>query len=263
MKVLQPLRIQIMKRILLAILLSMPVFNVQADEELKSLENISRELVDIRQEIETLHNEINYEKETYKEQVRSYANQKSDLDVKISRAELNIKDLQRELEKLAAISKKKNQAQNVIAPVLQESIASLRSTISKSLPFKLEQRLAALDEIEHRLDTGIISPNKAVNQLWAFVEDELMLGRSSGLYNDTLDVNGQETLVKVLRIGKIAMFYKTHDGQFGVLQRNGEQWQQQTLEDSESIAQLEQLFDSFTKNIRNGEFTTPNFLPRS
>jgi hypothetical protein len=69
--------------------------------------------------------------------------------------------------------------------------------------------------------------------------------------------------VKVLRIGKIAMFYKMHDGQFGVLQRNGEQWQQQTLEDSESITQLEQLFGSFIKNIRNGEFSLPNFLPRS
>ena len=120
-----------------------------------------------------------------------------------------------------------------------------------------------MDNIEHRLDAGIISPNKAANQLWAFVEDELMLGRSSGLYNDTININNQDRLVKVLRIGKIAMFYKTQDGQFGLLQKNGNQWQRQSVDDGESIAQLEQLFDSFAKNIRNGQYTVPNFLPRS
>jgi len=252
-----------MKKILVGISLLLSVTSSFAASELQSLENISQELVTVRQQIETLHNEISYEKQTFKDQMRSYSNQKSDLDVRISRADLNIKDLQRELKKLAEISQKKNQVHDDVTPILKAAIEDLRSSVSGSLPFKLEQRLKALDEIEYRFNTHIISPNKAANQLWAFVEDELMLGKSSGIYNDTLTVGGQDKLVKVLRIGKIAMFYKTSDGQFGVTKKRGDEWQQQVFYDSENIAQLEQLFDSFSKNIRNGQFNTPNFLPRS
>jgi len=252
-----------MKKILVGLSLLLTATSSFSGTELQSLENISQELVTVRQQIETLHNEISYEKDTFKDQMRSYSNQKSDLDVRISRANLNIKDLQRELKKLADVSQKKNQVHEDVAPILKASIEDLRTSVSSSLPFKLEQRLKALDEIEHRFDTHLISPNKAANQLWAFVEDELMLGKSSGIYNDTLRIGGQDKLVKVLRIGKIAMFYKTSDGHFGVTKRHGDQWQQQVFDDAENIAQLEQLFDSFSKNIRNGQFNTPNFLPRS
>ena len=251
-----------MKKNFLGLVLLLIATSGVSETELKSLKNISQELVEIRQHIESLHSEISYEKDAFKDQIRSYSNQKSDLDVRISRADLNIKDLQRELLKLTAISNRKNQLHESVSPVLKESIMRLRSSVEVSLPFKLKERLAALSEIEHRLDAQIISPNKAANQLWAFVEDELMLGKSSGIYNDTISIEGQDKLVKVLRIGKIAMFYKTHEGEFGVMKKIAEQWQQEMLDDKNSVAQLDQLFDSFSKNIRNGQFYTPNFLPR-
>lgn len=252
-----------MKNILLGLALSFSAANSLAGSEVQSLENISQELVNIRQQIETLHNQISYAKAAYKDQMRSYSNQKSDLDVRISRADLNIKDLQRELKKLTDSGREKSRSKNDITPVLKQAIVALRNSISTSLPFKLDQRLSALNEIGARLDANLISPNKAANQLWAFVEDELMLGKSSGIYNDTLYIDGQDKLVKVLRIGKIAMFYKTHDGHFGVIQKQGEHWQQRPVDTSDNVALLDKLFDSFSKNIRNGQFTTPNFLPRS
>jgi hypothetical protein len=252
-----------MKIIFTGFLLLFAMTNSFAETDLASLENISQELVEVRQQIEELHNEINYEKEMYKDQMRSYSSQKSDLDVRISRAELNIKDLQRELKKISEKNREKSQAYKDVTPILKQSIKELRATVAKSLPFKLEQRMKALDEIEYRLDTNIVTPNKAANQLWAFVEDELMLGKSSGIYNDTVRIDGQLKLVKVLRIGKVAMFYKTPNGQYGLTKKENGQWRQEFFNDSETMTQLERLFDSFNKNIRNGQFVMPNFLPRS
>ena len=202
-----------MNKILFGLVLSFITVSSYADTEMQSLENISHELVNIRQQIETLHNKISYEKETYNDQMRSYASQKSDLAVRISRADLNIKDLERELQKLSSQNKEKSRAQSDVTPVLKQAISELRDSVSKSLPFKLPQRLNALDEIESRLNSGIITSNKAANQLWAFVEDELMLGKSNGIYNDTLSVNGQQKLVKVLRIGKVATTLLLRDRQ--------------------------------------------------
>ena len=237
--------------------------NSAADTDLQSLENIAQELVDIRQQISHLHDNINFKKDKFHDQIRSYANQKNDLVVKISRADLNIKDLQRELNKLTELNDKKFQSYDEIEPVLKSAIKSLRASIEVSIPFKLKERLQALDDIRHRLETNIISPNKAANHLWAFVEDELVLGRSSGIYNESIRINGENKLVKVLRLGKIAMFYKTPNEGYGVLRNSQGNWKQSVVESGENTRQLDNLFDSFAKNIRNGLFTVPNFLPNS
>lgn len=232
-----------------------------AQANLESLENISQELVEIRQQISSLHDEISFKKDSFNDQLRSYSNQKADLDVKISRADLNIKDLQRELEKLQQANKEKTEAFDEVSPVLKNVISQLKVSLADSIPFKLPQRLQALDDIEHRLVTNIITPNKAANQLWAFVEDELILGRSSGIYNESLNIAGEEKLVKVLRIGKIAMFYKTSDSQYGVIKQENDTWQQASISGDQNTRELDVLFDSFNKNIRNGLFSVPNILP--
>lgn len=236
---------------------------VAAEDGVQSINNISGELVQIRQEIEELHGQINQEKELFSDKVRSLSNQKTDLEVRIGRAELNIKELQRELETMAQKNAEKNGSSEEVLPVLKAAIADLRSTVESDLPFKRAERLEALATIEHRLTTNIISPNKAANQLWAFVEDELMLGKTNGIYKDLLNIDGDLKLVKVLRVGKVAMFYRTNDMQYGVVKKQTDGWQNVKLADNNAVQQLDYLFDSFSKNIRNGVFTVPNFLPEN
>ncbi len=251
-----------MRQLLLIPLLIVLAGPSLAAEELQSLENISEELVKIRQDIGQLHDQINFQKSRYNDQVRAFSNQQSDLEVKNSRAALNITELERELAKLREENAQKRAAYDEVTPVLEGAITELRKTVAQSLPFKRQDRLDALDEIENKLQTSLITPNKAANQLWAFVEDELILGRSSGLYNESITVEGEDRLVKVLRIGKLAMFFKTQDNQYGLMQKVGGEWQQQSLDGKEANGQLDYLFDSFNKNIRNGLFKVPNYLPQ-
>lgn len=252
-----------MKLLYTTLLMIVMTTNSGANSEIQSLENISQELVEIRHQIANLHDEINFKKDSFRDQIRSFSNQKSDLEVKISRADLNIKDIQRELEKLKESNQEQFKEYDEIAPVVKKSISKLRQSVAASLPFKLNQRLQALDDIESRLDSNIISPNKAANQLWAFVEDELILGRSNGIYNETINVDGEKQLVKALRLGKVAMFFKTSDEEYGVLRHEQGDWIKESVSSSEQIRQLDNLFDSFNKNIRNGLFTVPNILPNS
>jgi len=232
-----------------------------AQSDVQSIKNISQELVRVRQEIEALHSEINFEKDGYRDKLRAFSNQKSDLSVKINREELNVKELESELKKVIE-SNQEFKSDNV-KPVLKQAIAELRAVVDASIPFKKEQRLQALQDIETRLDTNLVTTNKAANQLWAYVEDELVLGRSSGIFSDTMDINGQPTLVKVLRLGKVAMFYQTQQEAYGVIKKSGQKWQIQAISDVEQLAMLDNLFDSFNKNIRTGIYSVPNFLPES
>ncbi len=235
--------------------------NAVSATELDSLENISKELVDIRQEISNLHDEITFKKESFNDRIRSYSNQKTDLDVKISRSELNLKELERELTKLKEENAQRFESYDEVLPILKSAFESLKQDIENSIPFKRKQRLQALHDIEHRLNAKLITPNKAANQLWAFVEDELVMGRSSGIYNEVIQVKGEDKLVKVLRLGKVAMFYKDPDEQYGLVKKNGDSWEQSQVVGEDSVRQLDYLFDSYAKNIRSGLFKVPNFLP--
>lgn len=233
-----------------------------ANADIQTLENLSQELVEIRQQIANLHDEINFSKASYNDQLRAYSNQKADMGVKISRADLNLKDLQRELRKLKVENEEKFSTSDQLAPVVQHSVKGLSEQIGQSIPFKRDERLQALTDIQYRLDAKLITPNKAVNQLWAFVEDELMMGRSSGIYNETVSIGGTEQLVKVLRLGKVAAFYQGADDRYGLIRQADGAWIQEELNGRDASLNLDYLFDAFAKNIRNGMFTVPNILPR-
>ena len=152
-----------MRQLLVSILLAILASQALAEKELRSLENLSEELVKIRQDISQLHDQISFEKSRYNDQVRAFANQKSDLEVKNSRAELNIKELERELDKLREENQQKRAAFDEATPVLETAIASLRESVVKSLPFKLQDRLEALHDIEHRLKTNLIRNYRTAN----------------------------------------------------------------------------------------------------
>lgn len=250
-----------MKRKPLACLLLLIGVNAYAAQDVTTLENLSSELVEIRQEIESLHSEINRNKALYDDEVRALSSQKTDLEVRVGRQQLNIKELSGQLSDLQSQTSEQSESAEALVPTLNQAITELRATIKADLPFKQTERLLALEEIESRLHTQVISPNKAANQLWAFVEDELMLGKSSGLYNDVVVTDGQERLVKVLRLGKLASFYRANDGEYGVIRHGAEGWTNEALTQSSDQRLLDDLFESFNRNIREGVFTVPNFLP--
>jgi len=251
----------IKKSLLLPVLLASSFTCIQASE-VENIKNVSKELVKVRQEIEELHATLSYKKAEFSDQMRSYSNQRSDLDIKISRNELKVKELQRDLLKLQDENKEKSSTQKDIVPILKKAIKELKLTIKDSIPFKKEDRLNALNDIENRLDANIITPNKVANQLWAFVEDEMMLGKTSGLYNDTVKIDGTKKLVKVLKIGKIALFYK--DGQnYGMIKKRNNSWVNEKISTKEDIANTAVLFDAFSKQIRTGKFTVKNIIPEA
>lgn len=251
------------KKLASSIVIPLCFISLLEANEVDNIKNLSKKLVDVRQEIEALHTKISYKKESYNDRIRSYSNQKSDLDIKISRNELRIKELQRDLEKIKVDNLKNSSVQKNIVPILKNSITTLRETIKSSIPFKLQDRLNALADIEHRIDANLVTPNKAANQLWAFVEDEMMLGKSSGIYSDKIEIDGEIKLVKVLKVGKIALFFKSDQERYGMITKDGNLWKQTMITTQEQVQNTAKLFDTFAKQIRTGKFTINNILPNS
>lgn len=226
-----------------------------------TLTRLARELTGLRAEVEALSESISDVRAETETRVRSLAGQKAELEAQVQREELRLKQLAQEKEKHLQEVASSQAAKARIEPTIRASLARVRRGVASSLPFKHAERLAALDAIETGLRDGMLRPEKAAARLWQLVEDELRLTRESGLYQQVLTVDGDETLAEVARLGMVAMYFKTQDGRVGRVARKGDVWVTETLSDEVSRAQILGLFDQFKKNIRVGFFELPNPTP--
>jgi hypothetical protein len=153
---------------------------------------------------------------------------------------------------------KLNQRRQALQPLVVRLGARLEAAIASTLPFQRQQRREEVRKIRERFSGNLIDVEAAIAQLWAVVEDEIRLGRESGIYRQTLTVEGKEHLVEVARVGMAMLFFKTGDGRYGLLERQGNDWVPEVLTRKEESKMVATLFDSFRKQIRTGFFTVPN-----
>lgn len=244
--------------LLAGLLLLPPALFAQSGGEGDNLEALAEELVRIRGEVESLNSELNRKQERHRNEMSSLAAQKGELEATLRREQLRVDQLSEDLARNRERAEQAGIAGESIVPVAEEAIASLRRHIEGSLPFKPRERLDALEEIETQLSSGSLSPPRAINRLWGFYEDELRLTRENGLYSQVISLGGEQVLADVARLGTVAMYFMTRDGDYGQAERRDGEWRFARLDDRTSIQRIETLFESLKKQIRTGYFELPN-----
>lgn len=239
----------------LAAILCMSTF-LRAD----TVTNLTKELVDLRNEVEELHAQLDEEKDALKSKMKSFSIQKSELEANMRREETRIKQLQQNLNTVRAESDKITEKSAKLKPVVLASIEAIRSYINATMPFKRKERLAALDEIQARIQSEVVTPEKGANQLWALYEDEIRLTRENGVYKETVVIGGENRLVEVARLGMMMMFYRTNEDETGYVRNIAGKWEYVEATGAEKDHILA-LFDGIKKQIRTGYYIIPNALP--
>ena len=247
---------QLLRRASLALVLACAFSApVQADD----IERLSQNLVELRSEVEALNAQLQTAQAEHELRLRNLIARKGEVENLIKRQELELARLNKALQKTREESRLATSDARVLVPAIEESLAELRSYIDGALPFKRAERLAALDEIRSKLDSGVLTPQKAANRLWGFYEDELRLAKESGLYRQPVAIAGDTQLADVARLGMVALYYRTDEQAYGMARRASSGWEFVSLAASEAGAVAE-LFDNFEKQVRTGYFAIPNPL---
>ena len=224
------------------------------------LKKLSQQIIDLRAEIEALQDTLEAQKETYRSRMQSLNLKKADLTATVQREEIAIKQLRTGIENIKGELAKKLSADQDITAIVQQSIDILRSYIQTSMPFKQQERLTNLNDMETKLEDGSVSPYRLANQLWASVEDEIRLHRDVGIYKQVLTIDGKEQLSDVVKLGMLTMYARTPDKSYAQLKKQEDSWQLLAVGDIESQQAIDQLFDAVKKQIRIGAFDLPNLL---
>jgi len=223
-----------------------------------SLDALAEELVSLRGQVESLNTDLNRMQEQHRAEMNSLAAQKGDLQATRRNEELRIRQLEQDLEQNRERAREAGVAGEALVPVANEIVARMESGIRSGFPFKVEERLAALEEISTQIESGAIDPPRAINRLWRFYEDELRVTRDNGLYSQVIPLGGDKVLADIAKIGALAIYFQTRDGRSGFATRSGDNWRFTVTESGSERQQIAELFDSLKKQIRTGLFELPN-----
>ncbi len=158
------------------------------------------------------------------------------------------------LKELSGQLSEVGRTETTIIPMLVDMVQSLESSISLSIPFHIEERRERIGSLKHHLkDPELSLPEKYRHVLDAY-EIERDFGYTIEAYPEELGIGAKDSDVKVsiLRIGRIALFYRSADNQhLGHWNRLTQEW--------------EALPASYLSTIKSGidmasERTTPSLL---
>ena len=240
---------------LVALLLSAPVAVGS------SLENLAKSLAKIRGEVETLQTQLDTEKDKHGSRMSALNSQLADLSVEERRQKLSIEKLQHSIEKMTENAKKTEQSGENLKPVLLAVLADYKHHIQTGFPFKTEDRIKAINDLENNVTNQLIDPNKAVSQAWSLIEDEIRLSKENGIYQQTILLDGENVLVDIAKLGTVFLFFQTRDNRGGIARRSADgDWKFETVDNTNDMERIRVLFDSLKKQIRQGYFELPNPL---
>ena len=217
-------------------------------------------IMELRSDVESLYTQIDDNKDAYKSQMKSYALQISDNEAQINRQVTSLKLTQQNIEKMQKELEALGSATVDLKPVVHEALAALEKDIKAGIPFKVEERIAGLQQIKDDLKNGNISQEKALALTWASYDDALRLTKEIGQFKQEITLDGKATMAKIAKVGSVMMFFATPDDRVGYVKKDGQKYSYVVAADTVERDQIIDLFDALQKQIRTGYFTLPNAL---
>ncbi|MEM1411423.1 MAG: DUF3450 family protein [Pseudomonadota bacterium] len=224
-------------------------------------DTLAERLISLRGQVDELQSELDVRREEHKNRMAYLTAQLSDLEANRDREALRVGQLDEDLAEMQAEIADAGVSSESLTPFLRNQITLLREQVRGGYPFKVAERLAVLDELETQLDTGVVSAQRGVNRLWAFIEDEFRISRENAIYSQSIALNGENVLVDVAKLGNVMMYFRTRDLEYGRAVQTPQGWRFELFDDTGDQELVARLFDSLRKQIRQGYFELPEALP--
>ncbi len=169
------------------------------------------------------------------------------LKKQVAAQERQIVRIQQDIENVSGL-------QRAVAPLMEDMAEKFKQIVQADVPFLITDRMARADDRIANLDKpeGEVSVAQKYRLLVEAYQIEMEYGRTIGQYEGSIVLDGEEITGEFLRIGRIALIFKTADD--SVLQI----WNQQTRA-------WEALNKSSLPDVKYGlrmakEQTAPNLL---
>lgn len=224
-------------------------------------ESLAERLIELRGQLDQLQSELDLRREEHKNRMAYLTAQIGELEANRAREALRVTQLQGNLDQIRTQISAAGLDSGALTPFVLDQITALRRQVAAGFPFKVGERLEELEEIEAGLISGVITAQRSINRLWAFIEDEFRISRENAIYSQSVLLDGKNVLVDIAKLGNAMMFFRTRDLEYGRAVYNDTGWHFEMLDDARDQELVARLFGSLRKQIRQGYFELPATLP--
>jgi hypothetical protein len=132
-----------------------------------------------------------------------YQNEKYEAYIK--RQKRTIAGLQQKIEEMKVLRME-------LEPYLEGIISEMEDFVRQDMAFLDEERQERLAFLRESMNTYHLSLNEKLRRVLEALQVEAQYGQSTGVVTRTVRVDGQKLQVEVLRLGRVARFYRSLDG---------------------------------------------------
>ena len=148
-------------------------------------------------------------------QVQAY---REHLAAMVRKQEVQLQALQSQIDRI-------DDTETAVLPLLAEMAETLARFVELDVPFLLEERRRRAASLQAMLDDPEITVGEKYRRLMTGYHEEAKYGTNLQTYRDVLTLDGHERNVELLRVGRIALIYRTPDGrEFGAWDPAGRRW---------------------------------------
>ena len=168
--------------------------NVQAKRSQAKINDLTEETRQLLNEYKTVLKEV--------EGLKVYNRQ---LEKQIGNQEREMVQLSESIDEVTVIERR-------ITPLMLRMIDGLEQFVELDAPFLLDERLARVERLREMMDRADVAVSEKFSQVFRAFQIENEYGRTMETYPSTIEINGVERKVDILKVGRIALVYQTPDG---------------------------------------------------
>jgi hypothetical protein len=128
------------------------------------------------------------------------------LEQQISNQETDMTELANAIDKVTVIERQ-------ITPLMLRMIDGLEQFVNLDMPFLLSERNDRVERLREMMDRADVAVSEKFSQVLRAYQIENEYGRTMETYGDTIEIEGTERKVDILKVGRVALVYQTPDGE--------------------------------------------------
>ena len=169
--------------------------NAQARRSQAKIDDLTQETRQLLNEYKTVLKEV--------EGLRVYNRQ---LEKQIGSQEREMVQLARSIDEVTVINRQ-------ITPLMLRMIDGLEQFVELDVPFFLDERRERIERLREMMDRADVAVSEKFSQVFKAFQIENDYGRAMETYSSTIEIDGVERKVDLLKVGRIALVYQTPDGE--------------------------------------------------
>jgi len=165
----------------------------QAQQSQQRIDRLAQETEDLLQQFRVVNREI--------EGLRTYNSQ---LERQLTAQRRVLDDLAESIDQVTVIERQ-------IQPLVLRMLDALEQFVELDKPFHVDERRSRIENLRANQDRADISVAEKFRQVLEAYRIESEYGRFLDTYRDSLEIDGQEREVNILRVGRVSLMYQTTD----------------------------------------------------